>query len=382
LGSRWAMSRSETDINPMPKAKSHVNTQVTSEAAGGTAMFRVTSRISEYSESINSEALRGQIDGFLNDGVRSARIYINSQGGSVFEARELANEFGRFDNVTVSVGSLAASAATYLVAKFHSTAKANSQLMIHRPSMGTYGDINTLEADLKLLRDCTEDYKNTYAKKTGKTPEEIEGLWAKGDYWMTAAEAKALGLIDGVEAGEEPVSADTVVLLEACGAPVVPRKSKQHQNQKKSHMEKEELIAALGLDADATDEQITAALKEAKEKAERLDGLEADAEKNAKDRAAKLVAQAIREKKIQADQADMYTRLATADYDTTAEILGAIEAPEKPRLGGNGKQADAARKDWKLEDWIEKDPGALAALEYEDPERFAAINEAYFKQSI
>ena len=369
----------------MPKTKPHVKTQVTADAVNGTAMFRVTSRISEYSESINSESVRTQVDKFLADGVRTAEIYINSQGGSVFEARELANEFGRFghDNVLIRVGSLAASAATYLVAKFTSRCKANSQLMIHRPSMGSYGDINMLEADLKLLRDCTEDYKAVYAKKTGKTTDQIEELWAKGDYWMTAAEAKSLGLIEEVEAEEETISADSLVLLEACGAPVIPKHTQRHTT-KDVHMKKEEIIAALGLDADATDEQITAALRLNREKSEKLDGLEADAKKNAKTRAEKLVAQAIRDKKILADQSDMYTRLATADYDTTAEIIASIEAPV--RVSANMRQgkkaADASRKDWTLDDWVDKDPAALAALEDEDPERFAEINEAYFKQSI
>lgn len=364
----------------MPGSKNHVNTAITAEAVNGVALFRVTSRISEYSDSLNAEMLRTQIDKFLADGVRNAGIYINSQGGSVFEARELANEFGRFENVTVSVGSLAASAATYLVAKFKSTAKPNSQLMIHRPSMGTYGDINILEADLKLLRDCTEDYKKVYAAKTGKTTEQIEELWAKGDYWMTAAEAKAEGFIDEIEAEPEKVDAQSRKLLEACGAPVIPD---EIQSNTDTIMKKEELISALGLDADATEEQINAALKEAKEKAERLDSLEADAEKNAKNRAEKLVARAIREKKIQADQADMYTRLAAADYDTTEEILESIEAPSKPTAGmkGGKKEVYAQRKDWTLDDWVDKDPGALAAMEDEDPERFAELNESYFKQN-
>lgn len=356
---------------------------VTAQLKGGKADIRIVDFIGEWGDT-SSRTVRVIIDEMIAGGATEASVYINSRGGDIFEAVEIANELARFEKVTIRIGSIAASAATYIIAKFkkYSKANKNSQLMIHRPSAYLSGDIVAITARLKLLENTTNDYKKTYAEATGKTEEEIEALWEKGDYWMTAEEAKTQGFIAEVAQEEQIVTAEDVLILEACGAPYIPDIKKS--NIKSSNMDKNRIIAALGLPADATDEQIEAAAKEAKTKADKLATVTATAETDKQTKAVNLVAQAITDKKITADMKDHYEKFATADYDSCAAVFAGMEGVKKPVLKGGGPQGegnDTARASWTLQDYLDKAPEALAEMEKTDKERFDMLNEDYFKST-
>jgi ATP-dependent Clp protease protease subunit len=357
-----------------------LKTQITCEAKQGTAYIRIIDLISESSEA-SAAHVRTQVDSFLSQGIKDAEVYVNSRGGSVLEGIEIVNALSSFDNVTIKVGALAASAATYLTACFYTVAKSTSQFMFHRPRLATYGDVNMIEADLKLLRNTTDEYKQRYAKKTGKTPEEIEALWNNGDLWLNASEALHHGFINAIEdtQGTEVTALDLEILT-ACGAPVIPVLSPEIIDQSMNQMEKKEIISALGLPADATDEQIIAAAKEAKKKAEQHDQAQEDQEATLSARAEKLINQAVKDKKITAAHKDRYIRLAVADYDNTSAILEAMAAPQK--LSASLKRSEGAgedRKGWTLEDYLEKAPEVYAQMKEDEPEQAAALEADYFK---
>lgn len=188
---------------------------ITAEAKAGVAIIRIVDIISEETTS-GAAYLRSLIDGFIAQGITQADVYINSKGGNVFEAVEIVNELNRFVTVKVKVGSIAASAATYLTSSFYTTGKASSKFMIHKPAMGTQGNLDSIKADIKLLESVTQDYLNTYSKKTGKSTGEISELWSKGDYWMTAAEALKMGFIDAIDDNiAEPVTASKSLHIDA-----------------------------------------------------------------------------------------------------------------------------------------------------------------------
>jgi ATP-dependent protease ClpP protease subunit len=355
--------------------------KVTAEVKNTTAKIRITSRIAEYTDS-SALNIKGVIDSLVAQGIKEANVYINSNGGSVFEATEIANELKRFEKVNLTVGALAASAATYPVAKYPTSAFLNSQFMIHYPRLGTYGTVKEVEADLKLLKNITSDYIQVYADKTGKPTSEMEELLNKGDYWMTAKEALAIGLIDEIIDEEEKPTAESILVLEACGAPHIPKLEKQPEHN--NTMDKKELIASLGLAADATDEQIKQRIADNKVKAESADQLQlqAQAEANKKANAEALVNQAIIAKKITAQQKVNYIPLAEADYNSTKAILDALPAIEA--LSGQltpktpVPAVDTLRADWTLQDYIDKDPAALSKMETENPQAFLKLNEAYY----
>lgn len=357
---------------------------VTAELKGGKADIRIVDMIGEWYDT-SSRTIRASVDEMTGKGVTEAHVYINSRGGDIFEAVEIANELERFEKVTIHVGSIAASAATYILAKFkaYTKAKKNSQFMIHRPSATLSGDMVSITARIKLLENTTNDYKKTYAEATGKTEDEIEALWDKGDCWMTADEAQKNGFIAEVIAQEQIVTAEDVLILEACGAPHIPIIK---ESQKPStEMDKLKIIAALGLAVDATDEQIEAAAKDAKTKADKLATVTATAQTDLATNVTKLVAQAVTDKKITADMVPHYEKFATADYDSCKAAFEGMTGVQKPALKGgtaHGTADDTARASWTLEDYMEKAPEALAEMAENDTERFDRLNSDYFGKKV
>ena len=229
--------------------------QLTAESKDGKAYIRIIGRIANWNAN-NSSDFQKKVDELLKTHTE-ANVYINSNGGSVFEAVEINNQLNRFDKVNITVGASAASAATYFTACHYTSAYANSQIMIHKPMLGTFGNEDQITKELKLLRSVTKDYLAKYTKKTGKTTTEIEELWKGGDHWMSAEEAKTEGFIDAIIDEDGTISAEDVTTLEACGAPIVPKATTQKTNQKQIQiMNREEQIAFLGLEASAVSETI------------------------------------------------------------------------------------------------------------------------------
>lgn len=354
----------------MPKPRTFIE----ASASGTTGTIRIVDRISEYSQS-SSSTIKTIVDEYLKTGVVDVEVYINSAGGNCFEATEMCNDLKRLPKVIIKIGSVAASAATYFMTQFPSVAFPNSQIMIHRPKLGTYGDVITIKADLKLLENTTEDYKTAYSTKMNKTVEQIEEFFAQGDYWMTANEAKAQGLLDTILDQTEEVTAESIKILEAVAAPVIPVIN--NENHKK--MERKQLISRLKLSADATDAEIDAALTALEAKASKTDTLEASAKANQEAQATALVDQAILDKKITADLKDNYLKLANADFEGTKTILNAMQGVTKisAEIEETGASA-TGREKWTLEDFQNNDPEALMEMMSKEPERFKKLEAAYF----
>lgn len=341
---------------------------------GTSGNIRIVDRISEWGQS-SSATIKTIVDEYLKTGVTEVEVYINSAGGNCFEATEMCNDLDRLPKVTIKIGALAASAATYFMTRFPSAAFPNSQIMIHRPKLGTYGDIITIKSDLKLLENTTEDYKTAYATKMNKTVEQIEEYFAQGDYWMTANEAKVLGLLDMILDQTEEVTAESVKVLEAVAAPIIPEITKEKQTQ----MERKQLISRLKLSADATDAEIEAALSTLETKASKTDALEANAKEQKEAMASTLVDQAILNKKITADQKDIYLKLANTDFEGTKAIIDAMQGVVKVSAEIDTPGADAlGREKWTMEDYQAKDPEALMEMMTKDPEKFKKLEAAYF----
>lgn len=361
----------------LASADSGVSMTVEAVENNGVADIRITDRISEWSDS-SANSVRAKVDEMIAAGVSEARLYLNSQGGNVFQANEIINELKKFAKINITVGALAASAATRILAEFGGSAIAfqNSQFMIHKPRGYFDGNQDEIASSLQMLNNVTADYRTAYATCSGKTEDEIDALWQNGDYWMTAEQAQEFGLISSIHSDSKKLRAEDVALLEACGAPNIPNIEKTEFKYK---MDKDKLKSLLGLAADATDEQIENAIAENKTKAEASAQTEAALQAQADERAEALVNDAIlKDKKITADQKDVWLGLAKQDFEGTKAALEAMPEIGKlsAQISGNGKVD--VHKDWKLEDYLAKDPEAYEKLKLENPEVAAALEKDYF----
>ncbi|QQV91575.1 Clp protease/major capsid protein [Winogradskyella phage Peternella_1] len=372
-------------------AFSENNKQVGSISAAvenGTAYFKIIGRIWSWSAEDGGK-LRTQIDDAIKAGVMNAEIEGSSEGGSVFAANDLLALFQKFDDVKIKVHALMASAFTRLTSEFHTTIKKNTQGMIHMPMLNASGNVKEIKSSLKLGENVTKEYRKAYAKKTGKTEDEIDALWKDGDYWMDADELLAEGFVDAIEGEVEAFTDFDVNALAACGAPMIPEAKKTQKPNTKTKtniMDREELIAYLGLNADATDAQIAeakSAMKIDALKKRELDAAASTGEDEDEDEPTAevktLVEAALKAKKISAKEVAAYEKLATADFDSAKIALDAMVA--KPKLSkeldpkGKGDKT-GAQANWSFDDYLEKDPEALEALLADDPEKYAELEAA------
>lgn len=351
------------------------------------AHFKIIGRIWSWSADQDS-LLRNEIEAAITAGVKDAEIEGSSEGGSVIAMNDIVSLFQKFENVKIKVQALMASAFTYLTSHFHTTVKANTQGMIHMPILSVTGNIKEVKSTLKLGENVTNDYLQAYAKKTGKTIQQIEALWQNGDYWMNAQELLDEGFVDAIEGEVEAFTERDIMALSACGAPIIPEVTSEQKPKHKSKtqiMDRDELIAFLGLDSDATDEQITAA-----QSAMKIDALkqraQAEAAKKKSDdeveaKATTLVDAAISDKKIKATEKGTYMELAKANFEATEKALKTMPSLEKLSANltpSDGSEGDASRAKWTLEDYLTNDPEAYEKLKVEKPKQAEALEAAYF----
>jgi ATP-dependent Clp protease protease subunit len=146
-------------------------------------------------------------------GVKTLNIYINSPGGSVFDGEAIYNQLRRFEATkNVIVDGLAASAASFIaMAGDKITMGHGSQMMIHRAMGGAYGFESDLRAVADVLGMLSGTIADIYAKRTGKSRDEVLALM-DAETWMDPAKALELGFADEVvteEPMEEPKSRAT-----------------------------------------------------------------------------------------------------------------------------------------------------------------------------
>ncbi len=128
-------------------------------------------------------------------------LYINSPGGMVTSGMAIYDTMQHIksDVVTICVG-LAASMGSFLLAagtKGKRLALPHSRIMIHQPSGGTRGQATDIEIEAREILRIRNQLNSIYAKNTGQPLEKIEKDMDR-DFFMSAEEAKAYGLIDRV----------------------------------------------------------------------------------------------------------------------------------------------------------------------------------------
>jgi len=139
----------------------------------------------------------------MEDGKKDIHIYINSPGGYVTDGMAIYDtiNFLSCDVVTYCVG-MAASMATVLLAagtKGKRFALPNSRIMMHQPTGGAGGQTSDISIAAKEILRWRSVINETLAKHSGQPVSQVEKD-SDRDYYMTAEEAKAYGLVDHVVA--------------------------------------------------------------------------------------------------------------------------------------------------------------------------------------
>ncbi len=136
-----------------------------------------------------------------SDPGKDISIYINSPGGSVYAGYGIYDtmQFIGCDVSTICTGMAASFAAVLLVAgaKGKRMALPHSRVMIHQPLGGVQGQASDIEITAREILKVKRELYTIISNHSGKSYEEVERD-SDRDYWMTAEEAKAYGMVDEI----------------------------------------------------------------------------------------------------------------------------------------------------------------------------------------
>lgn len=133
---------------------------------------------------------------------KDIQLYINSPGGSVsaglgiYDTMQLISS----DVATICTGMAASMGAVLLTAGAAGKRSAlpHSRVMIHQPLGGAQGQASDIEITAREIAKTKRELYEILAHHSGASIKKIEKD-ADRDYWLTAEEAKAYGLIDIVQ---------------------------------------------------------------------------------------------------------------------------------------------------------------------------------------
>ena len=135
------------------------------------------------------------------DRSRDIQMYINSPGGSVYAGLGIYDtmQFIGPDISTICTGMAASMGAVLMCAgvKGKRTALKHSRIMMHQPSGGIGGQATDIMITVSEIKKIKHELYEIIAFHSGKTPEEV-AKDSDRDFWMSAEESKAYGLVDEV----------------------------------------------------------------------------------------------------------------------------------------------------------------------------------------
>lgn len=164
--------------------------------------------IGEYWDGVTAKQFAQDIKA-LNG--KDVAIRFNSGGGGVFDGAAMYNTLAQHPgNVTVYIDGMALSIASVIAMAGKKIKMAeNAWLMVHKPSVGAWGDSNELRKQADLLDRLQENtLLPAYRNKTGKSDEELNQM-IDAETWLSAQQALELGFVDEViEAANVSASVD------------------------------------------------------------------------------------------------------------------------------------------------------------------------------
>ena len=137
----------------------------------------------------------------MEDATKDIHVYINTPGGSITSGLAIYDtmQFLKPDVCTYCIGQAASMGAVLLAAgtKGKRYSLPNSRVMIHQPWGGVQGVAADINIQAKEILSLKDRLNKILAKHTGQDYAKIEKDTDR-DYFMSAEEAKAYGIVDDV----------------------------------------------------------------------------------------------------------------------------------------------------------------------------------------
>jgi ATP-dependent Clp protease protease subunit len=135
------------------------------------------------------------------DSHKDIQIYLNTPGGGVYAGLGIYDtmQYIAPDIATICTGVAASMGAILLCAgtKGKRTALTHARILIHQPAGGAEGVASDIEITAREIQKLKRELYDIIAVHSGQ---DYKKIWkdADRDFWMTADEAKAYGMIDEV----------------------------------------------------------------------------------------------------------------------------------------------------------------------------------------
>ncbi len=148
-----------------------------------------------------AEKVIGRLILLDNDNNDPIRVIITSQGGHVDSGLAI-HDIMRFVNspiITIGAGWVASIAVPILFggAKGSRYSLANTRYLIHQPSGGAGGQLSDIRIEAQEIIKIRARINKLISDETGQTVEKVERD-SDRNFWMTAQEAVAYGLVNGI----------------------------------------------------------------------------------------------------------------------------------------------------------------------------------------
>ncbi|CAN5459666.1 ATP-dependent Clp endopeptidase proteolytic subunit ClpP [soil metagenome] len=139
------------------------------------------------------------------DADKDIEFYINSPGGSVYAGMAIYDtmQLIKPSVATTCVGMAASMGAVLLAggAEGKRSVLPNARVMIHQVSSGFRGTFSDIQIQARETERSMDTLMGILAKHTNHDTEKVRKDCDR-DYWMSAEEAKAYGIVDNVIAAE------------------------------------------------------------------------------------------------------------------------------------------------------------------------------------
>lgn len=148
-----------------------------------------------YEETTSAADFVRQLNDLKNEAID---IRINSVGGSVPDGLAIYNAIQRHPStITIHIDGMAMSIASLIAMAADNVMSENAILMIHAPWSVAVGNAQEMRDMADTLDRWAEAMSTSYARKTGKSKEEVLALLQDGkDHYFTAEQAQAEGFVD------------------------------------------------------------------------------------------------------------------------------------------------------------------------------------------
>ena len=146
------------------------------------------------------------LDGEASD--KPIRIFINSPGGDADAGFAMFDmiKFIKSPVATISAGLCASAAVLVLMGAppKRRFALPNSRILIHQPSTAIHGFVSDIQIEASEIVKCRDRINRIIADETGQTIEKVQED-TRRNYWMSAEESKAYGLVTKVVRSRDDV---------------------------------------------------------------------------------------------------------------------------------------------------------------------------------